>query len=521
MATVTLTWTGTSISFDYGFAMSVQKEFGRADDGSILNEKHTVSIRGQIVASGATADARYTNLATQMFSRAKKLATGADRVTTLQAGLLIVTGDSGEIVRYDSASLLSVNVSEAPEDTAGLHYQEVSMTFESYNTPSDPVSAYKLRSISETVEYKKEENQFSYKANDVVLEDEPYHAFTVTHTISAQGFFNNGTSKREAFEEAYKYVTSRKKDTLGTGTINTDAFAKPYLGTSKLEMKEYKIAGQASDVVALADIGNYAEYNKIRTSSTDVASGSYSLTTTFTLARESAYIEISGNYSRDESGDASITVEGTIQGLSTKNVDSAQQNKIVQARLAYDAIAGNLKSGSKIYQYANIKIYDKYQIDKTGVSLRDTPLNYSFGENKNNGTITFNVTYKVYPGEFVSLLDSITGALVAQATIVDNNRNGASHDFNQIVIIPIIGRTAGPVIQDMATTKERSRTVTVDVTLEPRYRTSTNTLVRTQTLSKVDDYKPTATDLYIQNFNESWDWTAGKYSVTIDWTYVP
>lgn len=519
MATVTLTWTGTSISFDYGFAMSVQKEFGRADDGSILNEKHTVSIRGQIVASGATADARYTNLATQMFSRAKKLATGGDRVATLQAGLLLVTGDSGEIVRYDSASLLSVNVSEAPEDTAGLHYQEVSMTFESYNTPSDPVSAYKLRSVSENIEYKKEENQFAYKGNNIHSEDSPYHAFTVTHTISAQGFFNNGASKREAFEEAYKYVTSRKKDTLGT--INTDAFTKPFLGTSKVEMKEYKIAGNSSDVVSSADIGNYAEYNKIRTSSVDVAAGSYSLTTVFLLSRENASIEISGNYNRDESGDVSITIEGTIQGLSTKAPDSAQHDKITQARSVYDAIVGNLKSGSKIYQYANSKIYDKFQIDKTGVSLRDVPLNYSFGENKNNGTITFNVTYKVYPGELKSLLDDITGALVAQATIVDNNRSGAGYDYNQIVIIPIVGRAAGPIIQDMSTTKERTRNVTVDVTLEPQYRTSNNTLVRTQTLAKVDSYKPTGTDIYIQNFNENWDWTTGKYNVTIDWTYTP
>lgn len=520
MATVTLNWTGTSISFDYGFAISVQKEFGRGDDGSILNEKHTISIRGQIVASGATADARYSNLTTQMFSRAKKLATGADRVATLQAGLLVVTGDSGEIVRYDSASLLSVNVSEAPEDTAGLHYQEVAMTFESYNTPSDPVSAYKLRSISETVEYKKEENQFSYKANDVSGEDSPYHAFTVTHTISAQGFFNNGTSKKEAFEEAYRYVNTRKKDSLGT--INTDAFAKPYLGSSKLEMKEYKIAGLTSDVVSSADIGAYSEYNRIRTSSTDLASGSYSLTTTFTLSRESVYIEISGNYTRDESGDASISIEGTIQGLSTKNPDAAQHDKITQARSAFDTIAGNLKSASKIYQYANDKIYDKFQIDKTGVSLRDVPLNYSFGENKNNGTITFNVTYKVCPGEVVSLLNSITGALVAQATIVDNNRLGAGHDFNQIVIIPIVGRAAGPVIQDMTTTKERTRSVTIDVTLEAQYRTSTNILVRTQTLSKVDSYKPASySDIYIQNFNETWDWMAGKYNVTIDWTYTP
>lgn len=519
MATVTLTWTGTSISFDYGFSTSVQKEFGRADDGSILNEKHTISIRGQIVSSGITADARYSNLVTQMFSRAKKLATGANRVATLQAGLLVITGDSGEIVRYDSASLLSVNVSEAPEDTAGLHYQEVSMTFESYNTPSDPVSAYKLRSVSENIEYKKEENQFSYKGNEIDTEDEPYHAFTVTHTISAQGFFNNGSSKKEAFEEAYTYVTSRKKNALGT--INTDAFAKSYLGSSKLEMKEYKIAGQASDVIASADISNYSEYNKIRTSSTDVTSGSYSLTTTFLLARESANIDITGNYTRDESGDASITIEGTIQGLSTKNADAGQHDKITQAKKAYDAIAGNLKSASKIYKYANSKIYDKFQIDKAGVSLRDVPLNYSFGENKSNGTITFNVTYKVCPGELKSLLDSITGALVAQATIVDNNRSGGGNDYNQIVIIPIIGRADGPVIQDMNTTKERSRNVTVDVTLEPQYRTSTNTLVRTQTLAKVNSYKPTSySELYIQNFNESWDWIAGKYNVSIDWIYT-
>ena len=119
------------------------------------------------------------------------------------------------------------------------------------------------------------------------------------------------------------------------------------------------------------------------------------------------------------------------------------------------------------------------------------------------------------------MLQNITGALAATASITDSNRNGAGYDTDAIVIIPIIGRTSGPIIQDMGTTKERTRSVNVDVTLESRYRTVINNTVRSQVIAEVDNYKPTNSELYVNEFQETWDWTSGKYNLNLSWTYVP
>lgn len=515
---VTLAWAGENLTFEYGLSIGIQKSFNRNEDGSLLNEQHTINIRGQLVANGATADARYLNLVQQVASNAQKIAIGGGRTPSIQMGSLVINSSTaGELLNYDNVSLQSINISEPSDDTAGIQLQEIALTFETFNTPSDPVSAYKLRSYSENIDYKKEDNAFSYLSNNIDSEETPYYAFTVTHTVSAQGYVNNGASKGEAFEQAYNYVTSRLKDDVGV--ISTDAFGRAFLGSSALDMKNFEIASNASDVVS-SDIDNYQSYNKMRISSSDVSAGSYSVTTTYLLSREETTIELSASYNRDESGESSISVDGTIQGLSKSSVKSVTHDKFAQAKTTFTAIAGNLKSGSKIYSYAS-EAYNRYQIDKTGVSLRDVPLNYTLGENKNNGTITFSVSYRVYPGQLVSLLNSITGSIVATASIVDDNRAGASSDVRTVVIIPIISRLAGPIIQDMGTTKERTRTVSIDVTLEQRYRTYNNDLVRTQSLSQLELYKPSSYDeIYIQNFAENWDWTSGKYNVTITWIYT-
>lgn len=515
---VTLAWAGENLVFEYGLSIGIQKSFNRNEDGSLLNEQHVINVRGQLVASGADADARYFSLVQQVASYAQKVAVGGGRTPSIQMGSLVINSSSaGELLNYDNVSLQNISISEPSDDTAGIQFQEVSLTFETFNTPSDPVSSYKLRSYSESIDYKKEDGTFSYLSNNIDSEETPYHAFTVTHTVNAQGYINNATSKGEAFEQAYKYVTSRLKDDVGI--ISTDAFGRSFLGSSNLNMKNFEIASGTSDIVS-DDINSYDAYNKIRTSSSDVAAGSYSVTTTYFLSRENVTIDLNSNYNRDESGETSISVDGTIQGLSKLSAKSVTHNKFAQAKAAYQDIAGDLKSSSKIYKYASA-VYNRFQLDKTGVSLRDVPLNYTFGENKNNGTITFSVSYRVYPGEFVSLLNSITGSLVATASINDDNRSGAGYDTQTIVIIPIIGRQAGPIIQDMQTTKERTRTATIDVTLEPRYRTSNNSLVRTQCLGIIETYKPSSyTDIYVQNFAENWDWTSGKYNTTITWIYT-
>ena len=123
---VTVSWSTETFTFEFGVAVGIQKDFSRTSDLSIINEKHTISVRGQIVASGSTPEDRYENLALQTLSYAQKISGGSTRTATAQMGTLVISGDGGELLRYDDVSLQGVDVSQPSDDTAGIQYQAVS-----------------------------------------------------------------------------------------------------------------------------------------------------------------------------------------------------------------------------------------------------------------------------------------------------------------------------------------------------------------------------------------------------------
>lgn len=510
---VTISWSTETFVFEFGVAVGIQKEFSRMGDLSIINEKHSISIRGQIIASGNTSQDRYKDLMTKSLSYAQKIAGGATRKSTTQMGTLVISGTGGELLRYDDALLQNIEVSQPSDDTAGIQYQDVSLSFETYMTPSDPASIYKLRSATENLEIKKEEDSFSYLGHNIHSENSPYYAYTITHTVSAEGIINN-KDEREAFEEAFNYVNSKKRNSLSIS--DKDVFDRSLF--TNINQKTLSVGSNSSIAVDESQINQYGEYNKIRTASADVIGGSYSITTVFFLSREESLIDITGNYNKDESGESSVTVDGTIRGLSSLDPLSTQHNKIEQARKTYINITGDLGSSSKIYQFAN-DIFNRYHLNNTCLALRNKSLNYSFGENKTAGTITFSVVYKVVPNIVNALLEGIAGSIVATATISDTNRVGAGFDMDTIVIIPVIGRTAGPIIQNMNTTKERTRTAVIDVTIEACHRSPNNATVRQQSLAAIAAYAPSGSNVYVNNFTESWDWISGKYQGTLEWVY--
>jgi hypothetical protein len=275
------------IPLEYGFANGMQKEYNRAEDGTVLSEKHTFSIKGAIVSEGDTAYQRYKYLVTelnQQFINIDQEASLVDRLLGLRGGPLklgeitLVEGqfknytiDPLQVsLQYKYAQLININIAEAPEDTAGTHFQEITMSFESIIGPESDddlfkVNAYRIKAAAENFEIRKEEDKISYFVFDTekpngsgkILADKnnPYYSYTITHTLSAQGlpyFYdktaslqtrytseqiatptseaNTARASSEAFYEAYKYVNAKKKDTLIGAVINTDAFGRSYLG---------------------------------------------------------------------------------------------------------------------------------------------------------------------------------------------------------------------------------------------------------------------------------------------------
>jgi len=304
--------TAEPVKLYYGFANSMQKEFNRAEDGTVLSEKHTFNIRGamvpepvgtnKVMPSGAFD--RYTSLLgttsqyylTQddndfMVGRFKDLKAGPLKLVRLIPDPAVIGHyiPSGiPVLEYKFAQLINININEAPEDTAGIHYQEISMTFEAITTPSNDSNlenVYRLKAAAEQFEIKKEEDKMSYFIFDGADasrhdHDNPYYSYTITHTISAQGlpmYYNNTTSnetaiqnnggnydytqssglynyanmskpsfksaatvqdginkypKFEAFYEAYNYVQRKKRNSLLGSIVYTDIHGKSYLGSN-------------------------------------------------------------------------------------------------------------------------------------------------------------------------------------------------------------------------------------------------------------------------------------------------
>lgn len=279
MSKVSLLFAGQEIVLEYGFASSIQKDFNRADDGTILTEKHSLSIKGSFTATGNTAETRYSNLLQKSVDYADfKGGKLIDRLVSLQGGPLNVVRmklvgntyeqDGDAIISYPYAELMGVNISEPPDDTAGIHFQEISLTFESITPPTDSIAVkYKLKSAAESFEVKKEEDKMSYfimtiSNDDYVrnVEKDPYYSYSITHTLSAQGltsiydrsnaypfataestkqFINEpspsnpqsiNNQKYEAFYQAYKYVNEKKKDSLVDTAVSKDIHGRPFLG---------------------------------------------------------------------------------------------------------------------------------------------------------------------------------------------------------------------------------------------------------------------------------------------------
>ena len=236
--------------------------------------------------------------------------------------------------------------------------------------------------------------------------------------------------------------------------------------------------------------------------------------------------EVTGQYSQDESGEVSITVEGTVSGLTEQDIKSIVNDKMVNSKLGYDEISnGNWGPGSKGKELADI-LYGRYY-NSTGscagaLSLDDYPRSISVTENKINGTVGFNVLYKAVSSYAKSLKDAFTGAISATLSVNDVNKKNTGSSIQTVAIIPIIGRTKGPIIQNMNTTSERVRTVSIEVVLGAGCR-NPDASPSAVALGKILEYSPanklSAQLNYVRDSQETWDWVSGKYQASITWVY--
>ena len=528
-AMMTLTFAGsTSIPFDYGAAVGIQKEFIKSEDGTVLSEKHTVTVKGAIVSTdGSDGLARYTALVTKGVDVVRKKG-WAGRAAKLVAGSLVLTAGGGDAFGgiYTSAFLTGASLSEPSDDTAGIQFQEISLTFECSVLTG---ITYNLKAASEQFEIKREEDQLFYGNGSGAftgVDDKPFYGFTITHTLSATGQAKIGGaegSDSEAFNEASKYIKDKKKTALLNEIISTDVQNGTLLSTfTPTKFQAAAVAGEY-DFDA-----TYKEYNTTSVETKDLAGGSCTLTRTYFYSNAPFLIDITGSYEKSEDSIDAIKVDGTVTGLSTKLYNDKEHDKYTKAKAGFDIMKGAspFGSGTPIYLFAEQIFTDnKYSaFYDLNMVLDPRPISSSVSENKVKGTIQFSVGYKPIPSTVQSEKSAIPHCIALVVNVNEENKpfsiGGKTIQQQTVVPVMILGREKGPILQDMKTTKESSKPVQLEATVDIFERKKLNDPLILAGVNLALSYAPSGMNSFLNALTHNWDWTIGKLTVNAGWIYT-
>jgi len=226
-------------------------------------------------------------------------------------------------------------------------------------------------------------------------------------------------------------------------------------------------------------------YEDTNSETIDEANGSYSITQVKIFASQN-FIQTVAVSTNTGAGNITVTVTGTIRGL----------GDAVATRLS-NAVAG----------YSEPAMFTLAQ-SHSGISgLNPSPLTSVVTKSIHVGTLSFNLEFNDRPTHYIA------GSLSENITISQNSLG------NKIAAIFVLGRTNGPVLQDLGTREQTVRTLNIDAIM-PRV---DNLLVSSapNVSSIVAATAPTAGTFYQQQEQYSWSPSTGAFNFTTSWIIDP
>lgn len=496
---------------------SISREEMATGDGTYLNSKYTITVTGTATLKSATSQNMLVQGERQRAVQGEALIKALFNRKTWPMhgnGILEINsyGSSNDNkIKFLDAKLISLDLPEQNDETAGVQNLEFSFVFEAYqydktensdnagaSTLTDPT--YYLSSAEESFELSMNEDQGAITGT---LGNAPSRVYTLTHTLSATGtkkFTNTASSGVDtdgaAWRQASQWVKTRLLSTPATiasdlmGNADTDTF-------DPLEMDKDGTAGMGYD------LSSFGAYNHIRQVQSDISAGSYSVTETWLIsnasvnARHDLEVTVEGG---EESPEIIVTVNGTVQGLDTNSSTTGTSAKYTNAQTALSTILANT------YLIAN----DTYGDSGHTGTLRNVVLSETLGHNKVAGVITFS---RIYDDTSID----VTGAIRQDLTVNYNNVDGTQ---KVVAILGVLSRAAGPVIQDMNTTRERSVNVSLDLTMDKSNRTAKPSAAEdssNQIWTLVSAYEPVGG--YLADKTENWNPRTGSYNLSVSWVF--
>jgi len=285
-------------------------------------------------------------------------------------------------------------------------------------------------------------------------------------------------------------------------------------------------------------------YNHIRSWSNDIANGSCSVTETWLISEKNQPVLHDIDISVDLDGDTgvtSVTLNGTIQGLSTgvpgeymdgetvvktetffplgktdptrpdvPPTGNLMDNKYYNARQAMSGVWANCYDAAKHAYY----VYPSGTLGAGGAcALAPREKSRSVGHNKITGTITWSVSYDDY-------IPSISGAISDDVNVTFDNHGAMNQHVAIIGVIdnidPITGDIHGPVIQNMNTTNEIKWSVSVDAVMDLEHRNQRGLKAAMMQANCIaDDWRPDSS--YRTTNTHTWNPRTGSFNYSTAW----
>lgn len=456
-------------------AVEISREFNKNPQGEIVGTLFKINLTGKLVAFAGSPQSDGTFWTTSG-SPANETIPSDERLKSLLKkqealrNLFSVEGKTFEIQPLDGSASTKCNPRIGPLVFTGADpssvswYDTVDYTLELETDclfgPLLPSGEFGCAThVSEI----SEDWSIEFGQNDEV--------FNLTHNISAVG--------KRHYDEAGSLAQEPWK--------NARDVVHPLMGIDQDRIT-------ASGVLNLDN--TYSGFNHRRSENVGVSEGRYSVTETWVVASGNVIDDYTVNTVVDnQEGTTQITVDGTITGLDTRDSDfNITQSKYNAARQYFDGIEPTLLSRAQ---------------DLSGETPTSAPVRKTIGRNILQGTISYSYEYDNNPDPCTS------GAISESIEIIEN------YAGDVFASIPVLGRAAGPVLQDINTVTQTSRQLSIELVM-PKTDTcsvSVGIAAKPDVSSIVSGAKPVATQVFKESDQEGWNWRTGRYTRNITWVY--
>ena len=439
---VTMTLGG--YSFDPVPTMSISKEFVRTTANCPVSVTKTATLEGIIlVTKGAASDSPIELM--QLME--------AD-LCNCESCVRFTIACQGDTILDAYVTIESINFEDSGDAwTTTIPYSislswDVSQELTDGELPTTSDCEDCLTSIGETWNFQPLENFNKYSLrNDLTddMMDNPTECSSgasyvqITRSLSAQG--KECKQLVEVPDPMDPMMTIMEEQTLSGWQIARNWICDKL--TESLDESTFDSECAALTEFDLSDPASRTICNHSRTIDSDKCGGSYGATDTWLVSNDpmGACQEewTVSNETQRANRTSSYSIQGTITGCEVRDADfNVTTTKIESAKACWDTVQSELVN----------RIQCAYDVP---CAINAVPVQFSVTTAPSAGTITYNATYDDTPITFVD------GAITEQINITDTK---ASEVISEI---PIIARTAGPILSSCGTTLVRKKTASINV----------------------------------------------------------